>query len=169
MIVFRTNYSEPTDRNCKLVGSELRAWIERMNKGEFTLHDLRAERVKTAKRLEELDMAIRVMESLDSSVSHRVSRPTESLSVGANEFAFSGIAEAAVMVLKRAQKPLHASEILDALKAGGYIFKGANPLNSVAPVLHIAAQNKKHGLVSKGKNTYSLKEVGLSSVNQQKE
>ena len=100
---------------------------------------------------------------------NKASRPTESLSVGANEFASSGIAEAAVVVLKKAQKPLHVSEILDALKAGGYIFKGANPLNSVAPVLHMAAQNKKHGIVSKGKNTYSLKEIVLSSVNQQKE
>src|ERR1700683_2368697 len=98
-----------------------------MNKGQVTLHDLRAERAITAKRLEELDMAIRVMESLGSNAKNRASQPTESLSVGANEFASSGIAEAAVVVLKKAQKPLHVSEILDALKAGGYIFKGANP------------------------------------------
>lgn len=160
MIAVLTNYSEPTDGAYDLSNLELSEWIKNMtNNGQLNLNDLKSERAATAKRLEELDIAIRVLESLSSNGNGRIQRTIDSVSFGPTEFARDGIAEAAVRVLKRAGKALHVSDIVKALQTGGYIFKGSKPINSVAPVLYMAAQNRKHGIVSMGKNTYSLVEL----------
>ena len=62
-------------------------------------------------------------------------------------------------MIRRAKRPMHVSEIIKGLEAGGYHFRAKKPENSVAPVLYQAAEKGMHELVKKPKNTYSLKEV----------
>jgi hypothetical protein len=76
-----------------------------------------------------------------------------------SEFAKAGIAEASVTLIKRANRPLHVKEIAGALEAGGYVFNTDNPIGSIAPVLYMAAKQKKHSLINMGKNTYSIAQI----------
>lgn len=138
--------------------SELKAWVTEMEKHDRlrdAIDELRAQRGCYVQKIEELDRAIKVLE-------------TVALSNGASdgaivlhnmEFADAGIAEAAVVMIRRAGKPLHVREIVKGLLEGGYKFKCGNPTNSVAPVLFLADRQKKHGIVNKGGNTYSIEVV----------
>ena len=107
------------------------------------------------RKAEEFENAARVLQSL--SVDNGENRST--VVMHDKEFMTSGIAEATVILIKRSNRPLHVQEVVESLKAGGYRFKTNNPVGSVAPVLYMAAKNNKHGLINKGKNTYSLQEI----------
>jgi hypothetical protein len=119
------------------------------------MDDLREKRAFHQTKIAEIDKALDALKSVasDDTAEYQttVMHPTE--------FAKAGIAEAAVMLIKRANRPLHVKDIAGALKAGGYTFKTDNPMGSIAPVLYMAAKNSKHGLVNKGKNTYSIIQI----------
>jgi hypothetical protein len=138
--------------------SGLQALAETMQKegklGE-AINELLAERETHVKRIAELDTAIRVLQTIGGN-----GTPSETMVLHKEEFANAGIAEAAVAMIKRANRPLHVRDIMKGLEAGGYKFKGENPLNSVAPVMYLAHSNgHKHGIVRTGKNVYSLLEI----------
>ena len=118
---------------------------------ELAKADLRSKLDFHRKKVEEIEAAIRALD--------RVTTEPGSITVENKEFAALGIAEAAVKMIHRAKRPLHVKEIAQGLEAGGYTFKTGNPLGSIAPVLYMAARDKKYGLISKGKNTYSLTEL----------
>ena len=141
------------------LAEELKEWTEYMSgskKISDALDELRTKRAFHLKRAEEMNALIRGLESLTSNGDEQSG---EGLSVRNGEFMDSGIAEAAVIMIRRANRPLHVREIADGLKAGGYHFKTTNPTNSVAPVLYMASEKEQHGIIKKPKNTYSLKEI----------
>ena len=89
----------------------------------------------------------------------------ETLVVHGQEFQNLGIAESASIMIKRANRPLHVSEIAKGLDAGGYHFRSKNPENSIAPVLYQAADKKIYGIVKKPKNTYTIEEIESRAKN----
>jgi hypothetical protein len=121
-----------------------------------TIADFRAERAEYVKKIEEIDS---ILKSLESRLNGKHGVTAQTMVIHNAEFVNTGIAEAAVTMIRRAQRPLHVKEIAEGLEAGGYKFKADNPLNSVGPVLFLADKHHKHGVVSKGKNTYSIKEI----------
>ena len=89
----------------------------------------------------------------------------ETLVVHGQEFQNRSIAESASIMIQRANRPLHVSEIAKGLDAGGYHFRAKNPGNSIGPVLYQAAEKKVHGIVKKPKNTYSIEEIESRAKN----
>jgi hypothetical protein len=141
------------------LSSEFKEWADimiRENSLKQTIEDFRAERAGYVKKIEELDGLIK---ALESRLNGKNGTPSQTMVIHGTEFTNAGIAEAAVTMIRRAQRPLHVKEIAEGLQAGGYKFKSDNPLNSVGPVLFLADKNNKHGIVSKGKNTYSIREI----------
>lgn len=119
------------------------------------MDDLKAKLDFHRKKAAEIEAALRALESVYSENGSTY----QTAVIHSQEFANTGIADAAVILIKRTHRPLHVREIAGALEAGGYVFKTENPIGSIAPVLYMAAKNKKHGLINKGKNTYSLSEI----------
>jgi hypothetical protein len=159
MLEIKLDYSERlVDVLLGPVPSELKAWVTEMEKHDRlrdAIDELRAQRGCYVQKIDQLDRAIRVLETVASS-----NGASDGAMVVHNmEFAEMGIAEAAVVMIRRAGRPLHVREIARGLLAGGYKFKCGNPTNSVAPVLFLADRQKKHGIVNKGGNTYSIGEV----------
>jgi hypothetical protein len=139
--------------------SEFKEWADNMIREDSlkqTIDDFRAERAGYVKKIEELDGLIT---ALESRLNGKKGTAPQTMVIHNAEFVDAGIAEAAVLMIRRANRPLHVKEIAQGLAAGGYKFKADNPLNSVGPVLFLADKNDKHGIVSKGKNTYSIKEI----------
>ena len=130
--------------------------MDREGKLKDAVEELRSERASHVKKIEELDTLIA---ALETRIANRNGSVTQTIVLHNSEFANAGIAEAAVTMIRRANKPLHVKDIMHGLQAGGYKFKSENPMNSVAPVLFLAAKNEKHGIVAKGGNTYSLEEI----------
>lgn len=162
----KIDYSDSTARLMTGPPSdEFRRWLEEMQKTdniEAAIERLEAERAIHVRKIEDLDTTIKTLKQLGADNGNSIS---QTMVVHNAEFAGMGIAETAVTMIRRAGRPLHVKEIAEGLTAGGYKFKGDNPLNSIAPVLFLAAKNKKHGIVNKGKNTYSIKEIEERSKN----
>jgi len=160
MIEFRIDYSEPADDLFfGVLNPELEGWADKMDReGKLTeaIEELRSERASYVKKIEELDGLIR---ALESRTSNRNASVTQTIVLHKTEFSKGSIAVAAVTMIRRANRPLHVKDILQGLEAGGYKFKAQNPLDSVAPVLYLAAKKNRHDLVNKGNNTYSLREI----------
>jgi len=160
MIEFRIDYSEATDGPfLGVLDSELIGWAEEMDregKLQDAIEELRSERAAYVQKIEELDGLIR---ALESRTANRDGSVTQTVVLHSAEFSNASIAEAAVTMIRRANRALHVRDIMNGLQAGGYKFKAQKPMDSVAPVLYLAAKKKKHGLVNKGGNTYSLKEI----------
>jgi hypothetical protein len=159
MLEIKVDYSERlVDVLLGPVPSQLREWVTAMEKEDRlkdAIIELRAQRGCYVQKIDELDRAIKVLEAVASS-----NGTSDGAMVVHNmEFAEAGIAEAAVVMIRRAGRRLHVREIVKGLLAGGYNFKSNNPNNSVGPVLFLADRQKKHGVVSKGGNTYSIREV----------
>lgn len=141
-----------------VISPELEKRVNEMKQNgtlKAAMDDLRTKLSFHQNKIAEIEKALDALKSITSDETSdyqtAVMHPTE--------FANTGIAEAAVLLIKRANRPLHVKEIAGALGAGGYEFKTDNPLGSIAPVLYMAAKNKKHGIVNKGKNTYSISQV----------
>ncbi len=117
------------------------------------MDDLRAKLEFHRRKAGEIETALRALESV---ASDNGSAP-QTVVMHQAEFANAGIADAAVIMIRRAKRPLHVKEIAEGLQAGGYVFRTDNPLGSVAPVLYMAAKSRKD-LVKTGKNTYSIRE-----------
>jgi hypothetical protein len=130
--------------------------MDREGRLKDAVEELHSERSSYVKKIEELDNLIR---ALETRIANRDGSVTQTIVLHNSEFANAGIAEAAVIMIRRANKPLHVKDIMSGLKAGGYKFKSSKPMNSVAPVLFLAAKHHKHGIVSRGGNTYSLEEI----------
>ena len=130
--------------------------MNREGKLADAVEELRSERAAYVKKIEELDA---VIQALESRISNKGDAMTQTIVLHGSEFARIKIAEAAVTMIRRANKPLHVKDILNGLRAGGYKFRARNPIDSVGPVLYTAAKMKKHGLVNKGNNTFSLVEL----------
>jgi hypothetical protein len=144
--------------NVVVLSPELKERMDEMKQNgtlQAAMDDLRAKISFHQSKIAEIEKALDALKSVASDETFEyqtaVMHPTE--------FAKTGIAEAAVMLIKRANRPLHVKEIAGALEAGGYKFKTDNPLGSIAPVLYMAAKNDKHGLINKGKNTYSITQI----------
>lgn len=159
MLEIKVDYSERlVDVLMGPVPRQLREWVTAMEKQDRlqdAIMELRAQRGCYVQKIDELDRAIRVLEAVASSNG----ASDGAMVVHGAEFAEAGIAEAAVIMIRRAGRPLHVREIVKGLLAGGYKFKSGQPTNSVGPVLYLADRQKKHGVVSKGRNTYSIEEV----------
>ena len=135
-------------------------WIERMrkeNKFGAALDELRAERRATQQKLEELD---RLIEGLEGIANKNGGTPIASTVVmHPSEFVDKSIAHAAIMMIRRANRPLHARDITEGLKAGGYPFRSDKQLASVTAVMWGEAQKKGGPIMQKGKNAYFLKHL----------
>ena len=157
MFEFELDYSH-SKGHLVLPTPEIRKWVAEMAKKDKlteAMDEIRTEKAAHLKRVQELDDALRVLENLGRNGHNAPSL----IAHNPKEFANAGIAEAAVIMMRRANSALHVREIMKGLQDGGYVFKTDNPLSSVAPVLYMSAKNRKHGIVSMGKNTYSLKEI----------
>jgi len=141
------------------LAKETQEWEEYMNSSKTikdALEELRAKEAFHVKKTEEIRALIQGLESFGRNGDEQ---NKDTLVIHGQEFMNTGIADAAATMIRRANRPLHVSEIVKGLEAGGYHFKAKSPENSVAPVLYLAASKKQYGLVKKPKNTYSLKEV----------
>jgi hypothetical protein len=67
------------------------------------------------------------------------------------------VMDAVVAYLSHVKKPQTAHELIDAIKAGGYLFLTNNPLGSVTSTLNRSHQTNG-AVVRTGKNTYALAE-----------
>lgn len=156
----KIDYSEQAaDLTMGPLSSEFKEWTDTMiREGSLkeTIADFRAERAEYVKKIEEIDG---ILKSLEARLNGKRGATAQTMVIHNAEFVNAGIAEAAVIMIRRAQRPLHVKEIAEGLEAGGYKFKADNPLNSVGPVLFLADKNGKHGIVGKGKNTYSIREI----------
>ena len=156
----KIDYSEPTGQ--LIIGPmtpEFKEWADEMIREDSlkqTIEDFRAERAEYVKKIVDLD---HLLAELEARLNGKKGSTSQTIVIHNAEFANAGIAEASVLMIRRANRPLHVKEIAEGLAAGGYKFKADNPLNSVGPVLFLADKNHKHGIVSKGKNTYSIKEI----------
>jgi hypothetical protein len=144
--------------NFAVLTAEFERWANDMKQNgtlKAAMDDLRSKLEFHRKKAVEIETALRALESVasDDSSSH------QTVVMHGKEFANAGIADAAVIMLRRANRALHVKEIAEGLDAGGYEFKAKDPMSSIAPILYMSAKNKKHGIISKGKNTYSLKEI----------
>jgi len=166
MLEIKIDYSERlADVLLGPLPSELKEWVtdmEKHGKLKEAIDELRAQRASYVLKIEELDKAIKVLETVASS---NGSSSHGTMVVHGTEFTNAGIAEAAVTMIRRANHPLHVKEVTEGLLAGGYKFKSDNPLNSVGPVLYLAARDHKHGIVNKGGNTYSIEEIEKRAKN----
>ena len=141
------------------LAKEIQEWTEYMNSSKTIRDALDELRAKEAFHLKKAEEARTLIQGLESFGKNGDEQNKDTLVVHNQEFVNSGIAEAATIMIRRANRALHVSEIVKGLEAGGYHFKAKKPDNSVAPVLYLAASKRQHGLVKKPKNTYSLKEV----------
>jgi hypothetical protein len=119
------------------------------------MDELKAKLAFHRKKASEIETALQALESVTSDNS----ADSQAAVMNDKEFANVGIAEAAALLIKRLNRPLHVNEITELLQAGGYVFKTEKPLSSVAPVLYMGASKHKYGLINKGKNTYSINAV----------
>jgi hypothetical protein len=141
------------------LAKELQEWNEYMNTSKTikdALLELRAKEAFYVKKAEEVRALIQGLESFGRNGDEQ---NKEVLVINGQEFINAGIAEAAATMIRRAKRPMHVSEIVKGLEAGGYHFKAEKPENSVAPVLYQAAGSGSHGIVKMPKNTYTLKEI----------
>jgi len=160
IIAFNYDFQPEIVGVCSLGGQQER-WISQMDregKLKDALDELRAERTTTVRKLEELDTLISGLKDRISGENGRTS-VSRTVVIHPTEFSNRGIAEAAEIMIRRANRSLHVKEVVEGLTAGGYEFKTKKPLGSVAPVLFSAAKKKNAKLVFNGKNTYSLKEI----------
>ena len=134
-------------------------WIENMEKeGKITdlLRELKVERLTFIKKVEELDKIIMAIESRTENGSEGI---TSIAVTDSKEFERSGIAEAAVVIIRRANRGVHIKEVNESLEAGGYEFRTDKPLASISNVLWQAAKKKTLGIMAKGNNVYSIEEI----------
>ncbi len=120
------------------------------------LLELRVKEAFYVKKTEEVRALIQGLESFGRNGDEQ---DKEAWVINGQEFINTGIAEGAATMIRRAKRPMHVSEIIKGLEAGGYHFKAKKPENSVAPVLYLAANKGQHGIIKKPKNTYTLKEI----------
>jgi hypothetical protein len=141
------------------LAKEIQEWSEYMNNSKTIRDALQELRAKEMFYAQKLDAVKALIQGLESFGKNGDEQSNETLVIHGQEFMNIGIAEAAATMIRRAKRPLHVSEIITGLQAGGYHFKAKKPENSVAPVLYQAADKKQHGIVKMPKNTYTLKEI----------
>ena len=104
-----------------------------------------------------------VKTSLGSISSHKseISSDTDANNQGepirADAFFGMSVMDAVVAYLSIVKKPQTAHDLIDAIKAGGYLFLTNNPLGSVTSTLNRSHQTNG-AVVRTGKNTYALAE-----------
>jgi hypothetical protein len=154
--IIRIEYPEP------YLAKDLQEWNDYMSSSKpikDAVAELEAREAFHLKKAAEMRDLIKSLKLLADN-----GEPTnqDTVTVRDQEFVNTGIAESAAIMIRRAKRPLHVSEIVKGLEAGGYHFKAKNPESSVAPVLYLTAANKeknRFGIIKKPKNTYSLKEL----------
>ena len=83
----------------------------------------------------------------------KISSNTEPISI---RFSDRTITQACTLLLSEARRPLHVNELYNALVAGGFKFKGANPTISIAVSLN---RNKRFRKVDPGTFDLVMREV----------
>ena len=141
------------------LAKEIEEWEEYMSASKTIKDALQEFRAREAYHLKKIEEIRTLIQGLESYGRNGDDQNKDVLVVNGQEFINAGIAEAAAIMIRRAQRPMHVSEIIKGLEAGGYHFKAKKPENSVAPVLYQAADKGQHGIVKMPKNTYSLKGI----------
>lgn len=124
------------------------------NPYDIVIADLKAKR-------DQLDVTIASLEAARGPLVNAVQRVTQNHSGDAPEAvrpgAFFGmsIAEAAKQFLASRKSPMGNTDITDALIAGGVVFSGDTPVNTVGSVLHRQA-NKVGDVVNVGRGKWGL-------------
>ena len=94
---------------------------------------------------------------LKSEASSDVTYNEHSEPIRADAFFGMSVMDAVVAYLSIVKKPQTAHDLIDAIKAGGYLFLTNNPLGSVTSTLNRSHQTNG-AVVRTGKNTYALAE-----------